>query len=223
MNVSVIIPAYNAGKLLGEALESVINQTHKLYEIIIVDDGSTDNTAEVAKRFTNVKYIFQKNQGTASAVNAGVAMAKGDLLAFLDADDLWFHNKIETQLAVMRENSEVDMIFTLIENFISAEEHESLKSKIDLDTRPRVGIHKSTLMIRRNSFFKIGLLSVANNIDLLDWYARAQEIGIKEFIVREVLVKRRIHGNNQTLVKKEILQEFPGIIKAILERRRSNK
>lgn len=86
--VSVIIPCYNHGRYLAEAIQSVLNQTYKSIEIIVVDDGSTDNTKHVAESFPNVKYVFQENQGLSAARNTGILNSVGDYLVFLDADDL---------------------------------------------------------------------------------------------------------------------------------------
>lgn len=89
---SIIIPTYNRKKLLEEALDSVHQQTYSDYEIIVVDDGSTDDTREYLANFKahNLRSVFQKNQGPGAARNAGAAVATGDYIAFLDSDDLWF-------------------------------------------------------------------------------------------------------------------------------------
>ena len=102
--VSVIIPVYNAGKYLDVCIQSVINQTWPNTEIILVDDGSTDDSLKIAKKYlvnANVKVIEQKNSGAAVARNAGLKLAKGDYIQFLDADDLLSPNKIEGQIACL--------------------------------------------------------------------------------------------------------------------------
>lgn len=97
--VSVIIPTYNCAHFLGQAIESVLEQTFMDYEIIVVDDGSTDDTAAVLDQFRDqVRHVSQANQGNAGARNTGIAMARGQWLAFLDADDLWAPRKLERQL-----------------------------------------------------------------------------------------------------------------------------
>jgi glycosyltransferase involved in cell wall biosynthesis len=98
---SVVCPAYNAGNYIEEAINSVLHQSYKNWELIIVDDGSTDNTAEVAKRFTNlpnISYHWQPNGKQGKARNLGISKAKGDWIAFLDADDVWLENKLERQV-----------------------------------------------------------------------------------------------------------------------------
>jgi len=102
IRVSVIIPCYNAEETISKTIESVISQTYKEYEIIVIDDGSTDNTVDtVYRNFTNVKIFSQKNSGVSVARNKGVSLAKGELIAFLDSDDIWMPEKLEKQVAVI--------------------------------------------------------------------------------------------------------------------------
>ena len=102
MMVSVIIPTYNRAILLREAIESILRQTYKDYEIIVVDDGSTDQTPDVLKEYKDkVRYIRQENKGPGDARNRGLAEADGRYIAFLDSDDIWFDFKLELQVAIM--------------------------------------------------------------------------------------------------------------------------
>ncbi len=111
--ISAIIPSYNSAEMLPDAIESVRAQTRPPDEIIVVDDGSKDQTAEVCERFgTDVIYIRQDNAGASSARNAGIEAAGGDWLAFLDADDLWDPRKLELQFTALEENPEADFAVT---------------------------------------------------------------------------------------------------------------
>src|SRR5947209_13220762 len=99
-SVSVIIPTYNHGRFIADAIESVLAQTYPVSEIIVVDDGSTDETQEVVEKFgEKVRYIEQANAGVSAARNTGIENSDGDLVAFLDADDTWLPEKIEKQVA----------------------------------------------------------------------------------------------------------------------------
>lgn len=109
-NISVVIPAYNAGGTITNTIESVIAQTIKPSQVIVVDDGSTDNTAEIVKQFESVTYIHQQNAGVSSARNAGVKAATGDWIAFLDADDQWIEKKLELQINILKNNP--DLVWT---------------------------------------------------------------------------------------------------------------
>ena len=97
--VSIVIPAYNAQKYIRESVESALAQTHEAFEVVVVDDGSKDDTCDILKEYgESIRVIRQDNSGTAAACNAGVSEAKGEWVAFLDADDQWFPKKLELQL-----------------------------------------------------------------------------------------------------------------------------
>ena len=109
--VSVIIPSYNSASFLPEAIESVIGQTHRPFEIIVVDDGSTDATKEVCDRYPSVQYIYQKNQGVAGARNTGLHASRGDYLLFFDSDDCLLSNAIEIGVNAINEHPKVGFVF----------------------------------------------------------------------------------------------------------------
>ena len=103
--VSVIIPTFNYGRFLEQAIQSVLGQTFQDFELIVVDDGSTDDTREVLARFESdrrVRCLFQANRGDAAARNTGILNAGGRYVAFLDSDDYWMPEKLERQLGIMR-------------------------------------------------------------------------------------------------------------------------
>lgn len=111
--VSVVIPTYNCVRLIGNAINSVLNQTHKNYELIVVDDGSTDNTKSFLNSyFDKVKYISQENGGVSKARNTGISHSSGDYIAFLDADDVWDEKKLEMQMICFQKYRKVSMIFS---------------------------------------------------------------------------------------------------------------
>src|SRR5437764_13661053 len=112
--VSVIIPAYNAAKTVGRAVDSVLAQTFADFELIVIDDGSTDSTAEVvqSRRDQRIRCITVANGGVASARNRGLDLASGDLVAFLDADDAWLPTKLERQSNLMMRRASLGLCFT---------------------------------------------------------------------------------------------------------------
>ena len=117
--VSVIVPTYNRGYCVNTSIESALAQTYRDLEVIVIDDGSTDNTREViAAAFCNeprVKYVYQSNGGTAVARNHGVRLARGEFMALLDSDDLWKPWKTELQVRALRERPEIGMVWTDME------------------------------------------------------------------------------------------------------------
>ena len=97
--ISVIVPVYNGEKFLGDALASIFAQDYRPIEVIVIDDGSTDRTRAIAQSYPEVQYSYQDKQGSAVARNTGIENSRGELIAFLDADDLWIYNKLFIQAA----------------------------------------------------------------------------------------------------------------------------
>ena len=115
MKVSAIIPTYNRAYIVLEAVESVLGQTYRDFEIVVVDDGSTDNTAEIVRGIGDprIRYItHEKNKGCSAAYNSGIAAARGDLVGFLDSDDRWKPDYLERQVGFFERHPEVDAVFT---------------------------------------------------------------------------------------------------------------
>lgn len=110
--ISVVIPAYNAEKYIEETLDSVRAQTFSDYEILVVDDGSTDRTVQIASGYDGVQLLLQKNRGAAAARNTGIRAARGAYVAFLDADDIWFPSKLEKQVAHLRAHPLTEWTYT---------------------------------------------------------------------------------------------------------------
>src|SRR5437764_3981856 len=117
VKVSVVIPTYNRARVVGEAIDSALAQTHERLEVIVVDDGSTDDTAERVgrRRDPRLRYVRREHVGVSSARNAGIAAATGDLVSFLDSDDLWKPEKIETEVAALARHPEAGGVFSDLE------------------------------------------------------------------------------------------------------------
>ena len=111
--VSVVIPAYNCEKFISTAIESVLSQTYGDYEIVVVNDGSTDKTDEILSRYTpKIKKIYQPNKGIAEARNTGVANAEGEYIAFLDGDDAWLPDRLKMQVDLLEKNGKVGLVYS---------------------------------------------------------------------------------------------------------------
>jgi len=113
--VSVIIPAFNASRFISQAIESVLNQAFTDQELIVVDDGSTDDTASLVMKYGGkLRYIYQKNQGLSSARNAGIVKAEGEYIGFLDADDYWDREKLRHQVALLDSSPDIGVVYTAL-------------------------------------------------------------------------------------------------------------
>lgn len=129
--VSVIIPCYNYGEFLGEAVDSVLNQTYQNFEIIIIDDGSTDNTKEVVKNFQKkdkrIGYYYQKNKGPSAARNLGAAKSNGNYICFLDADDIFKKSHLGDSINFLEKNKDLSMVFSNARFFSDAGQNKAVK------------------------------------------------------------------------------------------------
>jgi len=222
MSITIILPIYNGEKYLSEAIESILSQTHHPQEIIIIDDGSTDNTASVAKSFGRaVRYHYQPNQGAGAARNNGVQLAQGEFLAFLDADDLWVEDKLVHQIQAFENDPKLDMVFGHVRQFHSPELPDEVKQQIKIPAEVVPGQHVGTMLIKRESFQKVGPFRTDWEIgEFIDWYARAEEMGLKSLMLSEVVMKRRLHKASQGTYKREHQKEYVRVLKAALDRRR---
>src|SRR5262249_26420702 len=119
--VSVLMPVYNREAYLAGAIESILAQTYRPLEIIVVDDGSTDASAAIAQRYAEVRYAYQPHAGIAAARNRTLSLARGEYLAFLDSDDLWEPSTLDRQMAVMLSAPELGMLFGHVIEFVSPE------------------------------------------------------------------------------------------------------
>lgn len=166
--VSVIIPTYNRADFIEDAVESVLCQTYKDFEIIIVDDGSTDNTKDMLQKFHNkIRYIYKSNGGVASARNAGIKHAQGIYIAFLDSDDLWLPERLQFGVQALESDKDIGLIFSDCSRVFHKE--MSAKSYFD-DYKPYAGfvfkqlymqnfIPTPTVILRKKCFQQVELFN----------------------------------------------------------------
>lgn len=221
--VSVIIPVYNSEKYLAEAIDSVLAQTYQDFELIIIDDGSSDHSREIATSYPKVNYVYQENRGVAAARNRGVQLAKGDFLAFLDADDIWLPNKLAIQMRVFAKNPSLEIVTGYVKQFISPEIEPEIARKYIFPDRPLQGYSPGAIIIKRQTFEKTGLFHEDfQGGEAISWFAQLLEKDINMFCIPEVVTRRRIHGGNISLQNKEGKEKtIIHILKETLDRRRS--
>jgi len=223
--ISVIIPVYNGERYLAEAIESVLAQTYRPIELIVVDDGSTDGSAEIVQQFgPPVRYHYQPNAGVSSARNSGVELARGELLAFLDADDLWVENKLTMQLRAFADDASLEISFGHVLQFHSPELTEEARQRILISKPLLSGCLPGTMLIRQSTFQHIGPFRTDQQIgQFIDWYARAQEQARKIKVLPEVLMQRRLHGANMGIKQHNHRDDYARMIGDVLRRRRQLK
>lgn len=166
--ISVIIPTYNRCNFLKEAIESVLNQKYKNLELIVIDDGSSDNTKEIIKDYKNkLKYIYQPNKGVSSARNVGIKESSGEFIAFLDSDDLWLPKKLSTQVTFFQENKDAIICYTdeiWIRNGVrvnQCKKHTKYSGFIFDKSLPLCIISPSSVMMKKEIFEKVGYFDEA--------------------------------------------------------------
>ena len=219
--VSCVIPVFNGERYLAEAISSACSQGYPVFEIIIVDDGSTDATKGVAETFgSRVVYVYQPNAGPSSARNAGVSRSSGDLVAFLDADDIWRPDKIAVQVARFDANPTLSICSGHMCNFVSTDADASLP--FNAAPEPNLG---SSFVARRSLFAEIGLLDPSlRHRDLHEFVLRATDAGRVVESLPDVLVDRRIHDANMSHYRNaEGELELLAIARARIARRRQSR
>jgi glycosyltransferase involved in cell wall biosynthesis len=222
--ISCVVPVYNGSRYLAETLDSIIAQTYKLIEVIVVDDGSTDLSAEIARQHsTGIRVYAQANAGPAAARNNGISHANGEFIALLDADDLWHSEKLERQMNRFRERPELGFCVTHVEHFWIPElEAEKKSFEGSHMTEPLPGYNGSTLLARSNAFTKVGKFceSMAHTSET-DWFLRAGEAGVPGELLTDILVRRRMHYTNRSRVRSSnSTEEYLRFIKARLDQKR---
>jgi glycosyltransferase involved in cell wall biosynthesis len=198
--VSVIIPVYNGERFLARAIDSVLRQNHSPLEVIVVNDGSTDGTAQVIRRYARqVRSTYQPNGGLPAAQNQGLRMADGDLIAFLDADDLWPRHRLETQVAYLRENPSTDIVRGQIEYVTAlADTGEGLHQWLPL-TEPQLVYSLSMALFRRSVFAQVGPFDETLRYAAdWDWFVRMKENGITMAALPTVTLVSFRHADNLT-------------------------
>jgi glycosyltransferase involved in cell wall biosynthesis len=192
--VTVVIPAFNAERYITQAIDSVLHQTCGMFEVIVADDGSTDQTRSVVERFGPlVRYEYQRNAGPANARNRGIELASADFVAFLDADDVWHPEKCAVQMAHFNEFPQLVGSAAHVRNFLSED------AATGTAPQGQVVTLGTTLMVRRSLFDAVGMLNPEYwHRDLQDLLVRAEDRGFKIEILPDVLAQRRIHSNNMS-------------------------
>jgi glycosyltransferase involved in cell wall biosynthesis len=213
---SVLICVRDGERYLGGAIESALEQTRPPHEIVVVDDGSTDGTAAIARSFDGrLRYIQQAPLGLGAARNAALAAATGEFAGYLDADDLWDPCKLEVQLAAFERDPSLDLVFGHIRRFLDGSPDEL--------SEPVAAPYGGTLLFRRAAAERVGPFPTDVQVgEFLDWILRARDLGLREAMVPDVVLSRREHAGNITRSEQAPFSDFARLLKASLDRRRAS-
>ena len=222
--ISVIIPIYNDALYIQEAIKSVLSQTIEELEIIIINDGSTDNFEEKIEFFNDprIRIIEQINSGAAAARNNGIKNAKGKFLAFLDADDIWAPNKLKLQLEVLINREDINMVYGQVNEFYDS----SILGYDDLQKNVKtfVGYSPIALLISKKDFLSVGdFQSKWKVAEFIDWYDRAKYVGLSEFLLPDMIMFIRIHSGNIDRLNRLDAKQYVAVLKEALDRKRSQQ
>ncbi|MEM6450519.1 MAG: glycosyltransferase family A protein [Cyanobacteria bacterium P01_D01_bin.105] len=216
LSVSVILPVHNGERFLAGALQNIQQQQYQPIEIIVIDDGSTDATAKIAAEFgDSIRYIYQSQQGPAAARNRGIEQSAGEIIAFLDVDDLWPENKLAHQVGYLAKHPDVDIAQGLIQRMQadkSDDDPDGLQRKqseplsFNSVFEPYFFINLGSCVYRRSLFEQVGLFDEAlwDNEDT-DWFTRAWEKNINKVSLSEIGLFYRKHDCNMTLQQKNLV------------------
>jgi glycosyltransferase involved in cell wall biosynthesis len=218
--ISVVIPVYDRERYVGDAVRSVLEQTRPADELVVVDDGSTDRSMAVVRAFDSpmLRIVERRNGGIGAARNSGVAVATGDLIAFLDSDDVWLPEKLALQERALGATGAMLAFGHLVE-FLSPDREQELAGAFEVGLRPAPGLCATTLLARREALDRVGPFDEAFRVgEFIDWLGRASDLDLDQVVVPEVVARRRIHGGNSVLTRSNA--DYLRVLKRAIDRRR---
>ncbi|MCW5881060.1 MAG: glycosyltransferase family 2 protein [Anaerolineae bacterium] len=213
--VSVIVPVYNGAAFLSEALASIHAQAYPALETLVIDDGSTDDSAGIAMQTEGIRLLSQANQGPAAARNLGLASARGDLIAFLDADDLWPAGKLAGQVARLLADPSLEVALGRVQAF-------GVPGVPLPATEPVIDVHLGSGVFRRAVFERVGGFDAGLRFsEDHDWFLRAREQGVRMVVMAAVTLLYRVHADNMTRQADVAGYGLAAVLKRSLDRRRA--
>ena|ERR1035437_10170287 len=220
MKISIVTPVHNGEKYIRETIESIANQSYKHFEHIVIDALSTDNTLEIVKEYEHIKYLSEKDNGQSDALNKGFKIAQGDILAWQNADDIYFPDAFETVINFFKENPDADIVYGYYQLIDS-------NSKWICDVYPikwnqwmfahgRFCPPQPTVFWRRNVFEAVGQLNEKLHYCMdVDFYSRTIHEGFKFERIPKMMGKFRVHNQSKTQNKnnkQKVYEEYKKVL-----------
>jgi glycosyltransferase involved in cell wall biosynthesis len=219
--VSVVIPVHDGERFLAEAIDSVLAQGYPRREVIVVDDGSTDGSAPIA-RARPVRYRRQPNRGVAAARNAGLAVAEGELIAFLDQDDMWLPGKLEAQVDFLLAHPAVDAVISPLEVALEPGASPLAWYQPDAGMDVQLGVQLGALLVWRASLERVGGFDTRYELASdTDWLLRARDAGLLVENGLEVCMRYRMHERNSSRREDLLSAEVRAAYRASVARKRA--
>jgi len=196
LTVSIILPTYNRSRFLNEAIKSVLNQTYKDYELIIIDDGSNDNTKELVKEYkdSRIVYFYQSNQGRVYARNVGIRIAKHKIIAFIDSDDAWYKDKLKLQMKIIK-NKNLDWCFSAVDEIYGDKMKArggAITSSFSKDViLGGVSVPMSTIVIKKKFLLKYSIFD--------NFYSKYKKYGFEQSEHQDLCIKMSLYGNGYAI------------------------
>ena len=221
--VSVIVAVRNGERFLEQSLNSIVSQGYEPIEILVVDGHSTDRTVEIAKSYDSLRIVPQVNRGIADAYNLGVQSANGDFIAFNSHDDIWQPEKLKAQVQYLLDHPEVAYCTGKVTFFLEPGYGIPAGFREELLEGEHTVRLLETWVVRKEVFKAIGPFDTSiSTAEDVDWLARAGDQGFKSYSIPEVLVRKRVHDENSSLVP-ENNKNLLSVVRKSLERKRGGK
>lgn len=224
LSISIVIPTWNYGRFIGDAITSVLEQNWPDLEIVVSDDGSTDDTAEVVSRYERgVTYVRRDVQGgSAAARNTGLDRASGDLIGFLDSDDAMALGSLSALAKALEEHPQVDASYGLVAQVQQVDFERARACPQDFLHRALPCWMAGGMLFRREALFSVARQDERFRTgEFLSWLSEVRDSGMKFAHCPVLSLLRRIHGANKMLHTTEIATEYAKLLKQHLDRRRA--
>lgn len=204
--ISVIMAAYNRAAYIEEALDSIKRQTFKDYEIIVADDGSTDNTKEILERYEGIRCLYLEHGGIATTRNAALKAAKGKWIAFLDSDDLWKEDKLQKQVDYLQAHPDCRIVYSEFKNFTDIPDDQLDDRQKELLATDGIKWYLPSALVDAKLFAEVGLFDKTwEPNDDTEWNFRLKFYNINmEHCLHEILYLRRVHISNISNARREL-------------------
>lgn len=198
--ISIIMATYNRANYIKEALDSIMKQTFKDYEIIVADDGSTDNTKDILEKYEGIRYLLLEHSGIAMTRNAAVSAARGKWIAFLDSDDLWKEEKLQKQVDYIQAHPDCRIVYTKFSNFTDVPENVLDQRQQELLQVDDIEWYLPSALADARLFAEVGMFDKKwEPNDDTEWNFRLKFYQINmSHCINEILYLRRVHGSNIT-------------------------